>query len=99
MIVFADADLDLAAKEAVAFSLANCGQVCCAVERVYVASDVAEAFEKKCVELAKTHGRPRGSSADGSRRRRGRDVDIPWRPTAATPQPRRGIFRGDRRTF
>ena len=42
MIVFADADLDLAAKEAVAFSLANCGQVCCAVERVYVASDVAE---------------------------------------------------------
>mmetsp|Transcript_25215 Transcript_25215/g.77726 ORF Transcript_25215/g.77726 Transcript_25215/m.77726 type:complete len:479 (+) Transcript_25215:197-1633(+) len=55
MIVFADADLDLAAKEAVAFSLANCGQVCCAVERVYVASDVAEAFEKKCVELAKTY--------------------------------------------
>jgi len=55
MIVFADADLDLAAKEAVAFSLANCGQVCCAVERVYVADAVADAFEKKCVELAKTY--------------------------------------------
>ena len=40
MIVFADADLDRAAADAVAFSLANAGQVCCAVERVYVAKSV-----------------------------------------------------------
>ena len=29
-------------------------------------------------------------SEDGSRRRRGRDVDIQWRRVAATPRPRRG---------
>ena len=40
MVVMGDADLDAAAKDAVDFSLANCGQVCCAVERVYVASEV-----------------------------------------------------------
>ena len=33
MVVLDDADLELAAKDAVAYSLANCGQVCCAVER------------------------------------------------------------------
>ena len=41
MVVLEDADLELAAKDAVAYSLANCGQVCCAVERVYVAASVA----------------------------------------------------------
>ena len=30
------------------------------------------------------------AAADGSRRRRGRDADIPWRRGAATPRPRRG---------
>ena len=33
---------------------------------------------------------PRGSSSDGSQRRRGRDGDIPWRRVEATPRPRRG---------
>ena len=47
MVVLDDADLDLAAHDAVAYSLANCGQVCCAVERVYVAASVAEDFESK----------------------------------------------------
>ena len=32
---------------------------------------------------------PRGASEDGSRRRRGRDEDSPWRRVAATPRPRR----------
>eukprot|EP00277_Geminigera_cryophila_P027688 CAMPEP_0179472092 /NCGR_PEP_ID=MMETSP0799-20121207/52189_1 /TAXON_ID=46947 /ORGANISM="Geminigera cryophila, Strain CCMP2564" /LENGTH=61 /DNA_ID=CAMNT_0021280091 /DNA_START=24 /DNA_END=205 /DNA_ORIENTATION=- len=41
MVVFGDADLDLAAEQAVKFSLYNCGQVCCAVERVYVDTEVA----------------------------------------------------------
>ena len=36
MVVFADADLDQAARDAVDFSLANCGQVCCAGERADV---------------------------------------------------------------
>ena len=44
MVVMGDADLDAAAKDAVDFSLANCGQVCCAVERVYVASEVPRAI-------------------------------------------------------
>ncbi|EOD10296.1 putative alcohol dehydrogenase [Emiliania huxleyi CCMP1516] len=52
-IVFEDADLDLAAKDAVAFSLMNCGQVCCAVERVYVAEAVQAAFEERVVALAR----------------------------------------------
>ena len=47
MVVLEDADLELAAHDAVAYSLANCGQVCCAVERVYVAASVAEDFESK----------------------------------------------------
>ena len=32
----------------------------------------------------------RADSANGSRRRRGRDADGPWRRVAATPRPRRG---------
>ena len=47
MVVLEDADLELAAHDAVAYSLANCGQVCCAVERVYVAASVAADFENK----------------------------------------------------
>ena len=35
---------------------------------------------------------PRGYAADGSRRRRGCHVDIPWRRVAATPRPRRGYL-------
>ena len=53
MIVFADADLDKAAADAVANSLFNAGQVCCSVERVYVEESVKPQFENKVVELAK----------------------------------------------
>jgi acyl-CoA reductase-like NAD-dependent aldehyde dehydrogenase len=53
MIVFADADLDKAAKDAVANSLFNAGQVCCSVERVYVEESIKTEFEQKVVELAK----------------------------------------------
>ncbi|MEM9802856.1 MAG: aldehyde dehydrogenase family protein [Planctomycetota bacterium] len=58
MVVFADADLDAAAKAAVEFSLRNTGQVCCSVERVYVADEIADAFEEKVVAIARdwTHG-------------------------------------------
>jgi len=54
MVVFADADLDLAAEDAVTFSLSNCGQVCCAVERIYVEESVAKDFEERVVKKAKT---------------------------------------------
>ena len=53
MIVFADADLDKAASDAVTNSLFNAGQVCCSVERVYVEDTVKSQFEEKIVELAK----------------------------------------------
>lgn len=53
MVVFADADLDKAASDAVANSLFNAGQVCCAVERIYVEESVKTEFEQKVVELAK----------------------------------------------
>lgn len=53
MVVFADADLDKAAEDAVTFSFFNCGQVCCAVERVYVEKSVKADFEKKVTEQAK----------------------------------------------
>ena len=47
MIVFGDADLEKAAKDAVYFSLFNCGQVCCSVERIYVDASIKDAFEAK----------------------------------------------------
>ena len=53
MVVFADADLDSAAKDAVDNSLFNAGQVCCAVERVYVEESIKSDFEQKVIELAK----------------------------------------------
>jgi succinate-semialdehyde dehydrogenase/glutarate-semialdehyde dehydrogenase len=52
MVVLEDADLELAAEDAVTFSLANCGQVCCAVERVYVAESVSADFEQRVLARA-----------------------------------------------
>ena len=67
---------------------------------------IAPAFKKLAGEM-KDRARPRG---DGSRRRRGRDANIPRRRVAAPPRPRREhsvktgrgataaatwIFRGD----
>jgi acyl-CoA reductase-like NAD-dependent aldehyde dehydrogenase len=58
LIVLADTDLDAAAKCAVTHSLRNTGQVCCSVERIYVADEIADAFEAKVLEFAAkwTHG-------------------------------------------
>jgi len=55
MVVFADADLDAAARDAVDYSLANCGQVCCAVERVYVETSAAAAFEARVLAHARRY--------------------------------------------
>ena len=54
MVVFDDADLDKAAKDAVDYSLCNTGQVCCSVERVFVAEPILKDFEEKVLEYAKT---------------------------------------------
>ena len=35
------------------FSLYNCGQVCCAVERVYVEMSIKNSFEDKCLDKIK----------------------------------------------
>lgn len=53
LIVMGDADLELAAECAVRHSLRNTGQVCCSVERVYVAAEIAEEFERRVVEKAR----------------------------------------------
>ena len=53
LIVFSDADLEKAARDTVAYSLANAGQVCCAVERVFVDEGVKARFEKKVVAYAR----------------------------------------------
>jgi len=52
MVVFADADLALAAKDAVEHSLENCGQVCCSVERIYIEASAKDDFEKLCAQEA-----------------------------------------------
>lgn len=50
MVVFADADLDTAVEHAVDFSIGNAGQVCCSVERIYVAEALADAFVARAAE-------------------------------------------------
>ena len=58
LVVFEDANLEEAAECAVRHALRNTGQVCCSVERVYVAKPVAEEFERLVLEKARewTHG-------------------------------------------
>jgi acyl-CoA reductase-like NAD-dependent aldehyde dehydrogenase len=55
MVVFDDADMSKAAKDAVVYSLCNTGQVCCSVERIYVAESKKDDFEKKVVEYARDY--------------------------------------------
>ncbi|MFQ5654697.1 MAG: aldehyde dehydrogenase family protein [Planctomycetota bacterium] len=51
MIVLADANLDKAARFAVQNSFRNAGQVCVSTERIYVAEEIAEEFERRVTEL------------------------------------------------
>ena len=52
LVVFADADVELAARKAVEARLWNCGQVCTCNERTYVHRCVHDAFVERVVELA-----------------------------------------------
>jgi len=54
LIVAADADLDVAADQAVWGGMFNAGQTCAGVERIYVEAPVYEEFSAKLVEKAKT---------------------------------------------
>jgi acyl-CoA reductase-like NAD-dependent aldehyde dehydrogenase len=53
MIVCADADLEAAAAYAVRESMRNSGQVCCAVERIYVEAPAAPRFTDLVVKAAR----------------------------------------------
>jgi acyl-CoA reductase-like NAD-dependent aldehyde dehydrogenase len=55
MIVMQDADLDAAARFAVASSFENAGQMCISTERIYVDEKVAGKFEELVVELASAY--------------------------------------------
>ena len=54
MIVFDDADIEQAASDAVTYSLSNTGQVCCSIERVYVAHNIYDDFCEHVVRFAET---------------------------------------------
>jgi succinate-semialdehyde dehydrogenase / glutarate-semialdehyde dehydrogenase len=64
MIVDADADLDAAAEQAVWGGMANAGQTCLAIERVYVVEDVYEPFLDRLVERASRIRPGPGPAAD-----------------------------------
>lgn len=53
LIIFSDADLDLAANLAHEAVFWNQGEICCAATRAYVHADVYDQFVAKAVELAK----------------------------------------------
>jgi succinate-semialdehyde dehydrogenase/glutarate-semialdehyde dehydrogenase len=64
MIVFADADLENAARGAVWGAFANSGQACASVERCYVEQSVASKFIELVVEETKSLKQGPGSSAE-----------------------------------
>lgn len=52
MIVLEDANIESAARFAVASSFENAGQMCTSTERIYVDEKIAERFEKRVAEIA-----------------------------------------------
>ena len=66
MIVFADANLELAARAAVWGAFCNAGQSCSSVERLYVEESVAEELTRKIVEKTKQLKQGTGDKADVS---------------------------------
>ncbi|EFL52566.1 Aldehyde Dehydrogenase [Solidesulfovibrio fructosivorans JJ]] len=55
MIVLNDADINSAARFAVASSFENAGQMCTSTERIYVDAGIADVFESRVVEIARTY--------------------------------------------
>lgn len=54
VLVFADADLDLAADIVTGVKFSNAGQICVAPNRVFVEKSVVDAFTRKVVERARS---------------------------------------------
>lgn len=52
MVLFKDADLDRAVADGVKRSFRNMGQICNAVNRIYVEEEIADEYVKRFVELA-----------------------------------------------
>ena len=52
MIILEDADIESAARFAVASSFENAGQMCTSTERIYIDESIADKFERRVVELA-----------------------------------------------
>jgi len=74
MIIFADANIENAARAAVWGAFANCGQSCAAVERCYVHESIAQKFIDTVVaetRLLKQHVSEPGAVAAGSNNQRG----------------------------
>ena len=51
MIVFEDANIEKSVEDAVMYSLANSGQVCCSVERIYVADAIYDKFQSSVKDV------------------------------------------------
>lgn len=66
MIVFEDANLDLAAQAAVWGAFCNSGQSCSSVERLYAHESVADELTRKIVEITKQLKQGVGDSEDVS---------------------------------
>jgi acyl-CoA reductase-like NAD-dependent aldehyde dehydrogenase len=54
LLVFEDADIDVAVKGASWARLLNAGQVCTSSKRIYVVESIADEFEKRLIEHVKT---------------------------------------------
>ncbi|GIW22356.1 MAG: aldehyde dehydrogenase [Candidatus Sericytochromatia bacterium] len=54
LLVFEDANLDIAVKGAVWARLLNAGQVCTSAKRIYVVEEIADEFENRVIEYVKT---------------------------------------------
>ncbi|GAB6020801.1 hypothetical protein CHUAL_003459 [Chamberlinius hualienensis] len=52
LVIWSDANLDLAAAVAIEGCFYNHGQTCCASTRIYVHEDIHDQFVEKCVQLA-----------------------------------------------
>jgi acyl-CoA reductase-like NAD-dependent aldehyde dehydrogenase len=65
MIVLRDADLERAANTAVYWGMANAGQICMSIERIYVEEPVHDEFVQKVVEKTRQlrQGKPGGPAS------------------------------------
>jgi len=56
VIVFDDADVDLAASEIISLKLSNAGQICVAPNRIFVHEKIYDEFIEKCKVLIRSYG-------------------------------------------